>query len=102
MPFSITSPSNNARFPLGEAVEFNGTADHDAARVELTIDNQFTSPTVTITDGEWSVANRFNLSGVRPHNLGRLECLAAGGLEAFRDVPQAGSSRITPREAQST
>jgi D-alanyl-D-alanine carboxypeptidase len=65
MSFTIANPQNNARFPLGEAVEFNGTADADIARVELTTDNQFTFPAVTLINGEWSVANRFNLGGVR-------------------------------------
>jgi len=65
MSLTITNPQSNARFPLGDAVEFNGTADREVARVELTIDNQFTFPTVTLSEGGWSGANRFNLSGVR-------------------------------------
>jgi hypothetical protein len=47
MTFTITSPQNNTNFPLGEAVEFNGTADGNIVRVELTADAQFVLPTVT-------------------------------------------------------
>jgi hypothetical protein len=65
MPFTIAKPQNNAKFPLGEAVEFEGTADADLARVELTADGEFVLPTVTLIGGNWSVANRFNLGGAR-------------------------------------
>lgn len=65
MSFAITNPLNGSEFPLGEAVEFNGTADADVAKVELTVDDQFTFPTVTLSDGEWSIANRFNVGGTR-------------------------------------
>src|SRR6266403_5169174 len=64
MPFTITKPQNNAKFPQGEAVEFEGTADSNVSRVELTAD-EFVVPTVTLIDGKWSVANRFNLGGAR-------------------------------------
>jgi hypothetical protein len=65
MAFTITDPRNDAKFPLGEAVEFSGTADSNVARVELTTDDLFDFPTVTLSDGSWSVANRFQLGGTR-------------------------------------
>lgn len=65
MPFTITKPKNNAKFPLGEAVEFSGTADGNTVRVELTADGQFVLPTVTLEAGKWTVAHRFNIEGKR-------------------------------------
>ena len=64
MTFTIDKPQKGTAFPLGEAVEFSGSAA-GVAKVELTTDDQFTFPAVTLSNGQWSVANRFNKSGVR-------------------------------------
>lgn len=63
--FTITQPKNNAKFLIGEAVEISGTADGKIVRVDLTSDDQFVLPTVTLEAGKWTVANRFNLGGKR-------------------------------------
>ena len=65
MSFSITIPPDHAKFPLGEAIEFGGTADAFVTRVELITDGEFVFPTVTVDDGKWFVANRFNVGGTR-------------------------------------
>ncbi len=84
MPFTIINPRNDSRFPLGEAVEFNGTADADVASVELTTDGEFIFPSVTLADGEWFVANRFNVGGERRITAQALD--ASGGQVATAEV----------------
>ena len=95
MPFTITNPQNNARFPLGEAVEFEGTADGNVVRVELTADGQFVLPTVTLTAGNWSVANRFNLGGTRQIVAGAFDSsnaeVASAQVNIVIQVPDFGS-----------
>jgi hypothetical protein len=61
----FTQPTPDAQFALGEAVEFAGLAAPEIVRVELTADDQFVFPTVTLAAGRWHVANRLRVSGRR-------------------------------------
>jgi len=65
MSISFTNPRSGEEFPFGEAVEFEGTVEGPAVQVDLIADREFPLPTVTLRDGQWFVANRFQRSGER-------------------------------------
>lgn len=101
MPFAIIAPQDQAKFPLGEAIEFQGTADANVARVELMTDDQFIFPTITLSNDKWSVANRFNLAGQRKiiakgFNLSDTQ-VATAEVNIFIESPNFGSLVVIPR-----
>lgn len=61
----FTQPNPGSQFALGEAVEFAGLAAPEIVRVELSADDQFVFPTVTLAAGQWDVANRLRVPGRR-------------------------------------
>jgi hypothetical protein len=65
MGVTITQPTARKKVLLGEAVQFVGKVALGTHRVELTADDQFELPTVTLQQGKWFVANRFNMVGTR-------------------------------------
>jgi D-alanyl-D-alanine carboxypeptidase len=89
MPLTISKPTNNASFPLGEAVEFDGAADAGIVRVELKADDAFIFPTVTLSAGRWFVANRLNQGGPRR--------ITARGFDAADNVIASEEVNITIR-----
>jgi hypothetical protein len=85
----VSQPAEGSSFPLGEAVEFEGTADPTVARVELTADDAFILPTVTLRDGQWHVANRLNEDGRRK--------ITARGFDASGNLVGEAEVNITLR-----
>jgi len=67
MPFSLTTPADQAHASVGVSVDFVGVADDGVVRVELTIDDQAAGPPVMLNAGTWSATKQFSTRG--PHTV---------------------------------
>lgn len=65
MGIIIRQPAAKKKVLLGDTVQFVGTVALGTDRVELTADDRFPLPTVTLQKKSWFVANRFNEPGSR-------------------------------------
>jgi hypothetical protein len=62
---TFTSPSPGQKIPIGEAVNFVGTADGDIKTVRLLAENRFNLGADTDVDGNWQLQYTFNTGGQR-------------------------------------
>lgn len=65
MGINIKQPVARKKVLLGQTIDFVGTVALGTHRVELTTEDGFVLPTVTLKRQSWSVSNRFNEPGIR-------------------------------------
>jgi Peptidase M15 len=65
MVLKITQPTDNENANVGDAIQFNGTADSSISNIRLSAEGRFSLGQSDVVGGMWSLSYIFNRAGTR-------------------------------------